>query len=292
MKEQLKISIVTINYNNGVGLNRTIESVVSQTYPFIEFIVIDGNSIDGSKEVIEKYKDRISYWVSEPDSGIYNAMNKGGMKATGDYLLFLNSGDSLYNTDVIEYMVHRFNDEDLVMGYVFSELSKKICYDDVRFPLTFLDFYKSNPIPHPSCFIKRDLYQGLLYDESLRIVSDWKFFLQAVIFKNCNYKMIPYVVTSFEDGGLSSNNVLCKEERNKVLSELFPERVLLDYFKFTNGEGYNDSDYDTLFVTIRKYNYSSVIYLLALMVVRFISLFKTNASFSRKLSLFWKSEHV
>lgn len=289
---ELKISIITINFNNKKGLERTIESVLQQTYQNIQYIVIDGNSTDGSKDVIEKYKDRISYWVSEPDSGIYNAMNKGGMKAAGDYLLFLNSGDTLYNENVIEYMAHQFGNVDIVMGYIYSELEKKVCYDDVKFPLTFLDFYKSCPIPHPASFIKRDLYKSLLYDESLRIVSDWKFFLQAVIFKNCSCKMIPYVVTSFEDGGLSSNNVLCKEERNKVLSELFPERVLLDYFKFTNGEGYNDSDYDTLFVTIRKYNYASIVYFLSLLIVRFISFFKTNASFSKKLSLFWKSKHI
>ena len=288
----MTISIITINFNNRDGLERTIESVLCQTYSNIEYLVIDGNSTDRSKEVIEKYKDRISYWVSESDSGIYNAMNKGGMKATGDYLLFLNSGDTLYNENVIEYMAHQFADVDIVMGYIYSEFEKKVCYDDVKFPLTFWDFYKSCPIPHPASFIKRDLYKSLLYDESFRIVSDWKFFLQAVIFKNCSYKMIPYVVTSFEDGGLSSNSVLCKEERNKVLSELFPERVLLDYFKFTNGEGYNDSDYDTLFITIRKYNYASIVYFLSLLIVRFISFFKMNASFSRKLPLFWKSKHI
>lgn len=288
----LKISIITINYNNKSGLEKTIESVLCQTYDNIEYLVIDGNSTDGSKEVIEKHKHRISYWVSEPDSGIYNAMNKGGTKATGDYLLFLNSGDVLYNRNVIEYMVHQVGNEDIVMGYVYSESSKKICYDDVKFPVTFLDFYRGNPIPHPSSLIKQDLYKSLLYDENLRIVSDWKFFLQAFIFRNCTYKMIPYVVTSFEDGGVSSDLELCKKEKNKVLNELFPERLLLDYFKFLYGGGYNNSDYDKLFVTIRKYNYSSIIYLLALMVVRFISLFKTNASFSRKLSLFWKSEHV
>ena len=88
MKEQLKISIVTINYNNKNGLIQTIESVVSQTYPFIEYIVIDGNSTDGSKKIIKKYEHHISYWISEPDSGIYNAMNKGVDKAVGDDLLF------------------------------------------------------------------------------------------------------------------------------------------------------------------------------------------------------------
>ena len=99
----LKISIITINYNNKSGLEKTIESVLQQTYDNIEYLVIDGNSTDGSKDVIKKYKHRISYWVSEPDSGIYNAMNKGGTKATGDYLLFLNSGDVLLTIALNRY---------------------------------------------------------------------------------------------------------------------------------------------------------------------------------------------
>ena len=92
----LLISIITINYNNKSGLSRTIESVINQTYSNIQYIIIDGASTDGSKKIIKKYEHHISYWISEPDSGIYNAMNKGVDKAVGDYLLFLNSGDYLH----------------------------------------------------------------------------------------------------------------------------------------------------------------------------------------------------
>ena len=93
----MKLSIITINYNNREGLKRTIESVVNQTFTDFEWILIDGGSTDGSKELIEQYSNRFSYWVSEPDNGIYNAMNKGLRAAKGDYLQFLNSGDRLYN---------------------------------------------------------------------------------------------------------------------------------------------------------------------------------------------------
>ena len=97
----MKISIITVNYNDKLGLEKTIKSVLDQENVVFEYLVIDGNSNDGSKDIIEKYKDKINYWVSEPDSGIYNAMNKGIRAATGDYLLFLNSGDWLFENNSI-----------------------------------------------------------------------------------------------------------------------------------------------------------------------------------------------
>src|SRR6476620_8472507 len=96
-----KISIITINYNDKEGLKKTIESVISQTFKDFEFLVIDGNSSDGGKDVLEQYKAHIDYCVSEPDTGVYNAMNKGIRAATGDFVLFLNSGDLLYKNDIL-----------------------------------------------------------------------------------------------------------------------------------------------------------------------------------------------
>ena len=101
----MKLSIITINYNNRDGLQKTIDSVVSQTYKNFEWIIIDGGSTDGSKELIEQYQDHCAYWCSEPDKGIYNAMNKGIEKAIGDYSLFLNSGDRLHDDTVIDKIV-------------------------------------------------------------------------------------------------------------------------------------------------------------------------------------------
>ena len=109
-----KLSIITVNLNNREGLRKTAESVVSQTYKDYEWIVIDGGSTDGSKELIEQYAEHISYWVSEPDKGIYNAMNKGIRQAHGEYFLFLNSGDSLCDDDIVEsFCVGNFK-EDIV----------------------------------------------------------------------------------------------------------------------------------------------------------------------------------
>src|SRR5512145_3080868 len=92
-----RISIITVNLNNSIGLERTISSVVNQNFCDFEYIIIDGARTEGRLNVIKRYNERLKFWISEPDKGIYDAMNKGLLKATGDYLLFLNSGDFLYD---------------------------------------------------------------------------------------------------------------------------------------------------------------------------------------------------
>lgn len=291
MKEQLKISIVTINYNNKNGLKRTIESVISQTYPFIEYIVIDGNSTDGSKEVIEKYKNRISYWVSEPDSGIYNAMNKGVEKATGVYLLFLNSGDCLHSDSTItDNICYLETGEDLIMGQVKLIPSGKLGWDDILYPLTMKDFYEGGPIPHQACFIKNSLFKDLRYDEHLKIVSDWKFFMQVIVFKKCSYKIVKSLISDFEEGGLSADRYLCDKERNLVLKELLPDAILADYVEFSNGKGYVENQYNSFFIALKKYNYrySKLVYMLSVFVTKIISLVKPSLRFSRDYPTFFK----
>ena len=111
-----QISIITINYNNASGLEKTIRSVVEQTYNEYEYIIIDGASSDKSKEVIQEYQRYIDFWCSEKDSGIYNAMNKGIQKASGEYLLFLNSGDVLNNSAVLADIHGFLSGEDFVYG--------------------------------------------------------------------------------------------------------------------------------------------------------------------------------
>ena len=115
-----KLSIITINLNNAEGLRKTIPSVISQTYCDFEYIVIDGGSTDGSVDVIKKYADKLSYWVSEPDAGIYNAMNKGIRKAGGEYCQFLNSGDWLVAPDVTERMAKDMPDCAICYGNMIT----------------------------------------------------------------------------------------------------------------------------------------------------------------------------
>lgn len=220
-----KISIITINYNNLEGLKKTIESVINQTWEDFEYIIIDGGSSDGSSAYIESQSDNIDYWVSEPDSGIYNAMNKGIKIATGEYLLFLNSGDHLYSDEVLDRNRQYIANHDLVcfnllvVGKVTSEI--------VLLPekLRFSYFFEGGTLCHPSTFIKKSLFDIVgLYDENLKIVSDWKFFIIALCKFNATYYYVDTVFSTFYSGGLSTldeNKSLMVEERNKVLNEDF-----------------------------------------------------------------------
>ena len=126
----MKLSIITINYNNAIGLKKTIESLIEQSYQEYEYIVIDGGSDDGSKEVIWESLRYVSSWCSEKDTGVYNAMNKGIMRATGEYLLFLNSGDYLYDSTVLEDVTSTLSGEDIIYGdllYVENGVEREVC---------------------------------------------------------------------------------------------------------------------------------------------------------------------
>ena len=168
----MKLSIITINRNNAGGLKKTIESVVSQTFDNIEYIIIDGASTDKSIDVILSHKDKISYWVSEPDTGIYNAMNKGIRKANGDYLLFLNSGDYLVDETVIESVFVERPQSDIVCCRCnVSQDGKVIWVSNPPQRVTFATLFFQG-LNHQSTFIKRSLFMDLgLYDESLIVIT-------------------------------------------------------------------------------------------------------------------------
>jgi glycosyltransferase involved in cell wall biosynthesis len=221
MDKKPLISIITINFNDKIGLQRTFDSVFAQDYQDFEYIVIDGGSNDGSKELIEENTDKISYWISEPDKGIYNAMNKGIKVANGEYLLFLNSGDHLYNNQVLENNYIYIKESDLVLFDI--ELVNELLEKSIQtYPkeLKFSTFFRGT-IGHPTTFIKKELFGKIgLYDETLKIVSDWKFFMQAVCSYNCTFKKINNVLSTFYLDGISSTSI--EEigiERKRVLVE-------------------------------------------------------------------------
>lgn len=281
-----KFSIITINYNNSQGLKQTIESVVLQSFSDYEYIVIDGGSKDDSKDVIEDFADRIAYWVSEPDSGIYNAMNKGVSKATGEYCLFLNSGDVLHSNNVLEQIVAGGLDTDLLIGKVrYLNTGQLSSLPDV---LTMKHFY-SRSLPHPSTFMKRTIFESLHYDESFRIVSDWKLFIEAVIMRNASYAFSDVVVTDFDTTGISATNKrLVDAERRKVLETMFPQRVLEDYVNFIEGDGYKTGYYDAFFIKLRSYKYGKILYTMCVIIMKIIAFFKRSASFVNDFPLFLK----
>ncbi|MBE6270819.1 MAG: glycosyltransferase [Prevotella ruminicola] len=231
------ITIITINYNNKEGLRQTIESVVVQSCRDFEYIVIDGGSTDGSLEVIKEHSKEIDFWVSEKDRGIYHAMNKGVTHAHGDYCIFMNSGDCFYDNNVLEILSGHHNFEDVIVGKVSIDKD-----DDLISPpppkgeLSLYHLY-SGAIPHQGSFIRTELLRKYPYDEDLKISSDWKFFIQTLIMDNCSICFMDIFVARYDIHGLSSSNPqLMREEKESVLSELFPPRVLKDYKRMKQSE--------------------------------------------------------
>lgn len=222
-----KLSIITINYNDADGLKRTIESVVNQNSSDFEYIIIDGASTDNSKNIIQTFEAKINAWISEPDKGVYEAMNKGIKKAKGDYLLFLNSGDYLYAKNSISSFLEKEFQEDIVIGDLhlkdhFSSTTHntKIIPENITANYLFFDY-----IPHPSTFIKRSLFKTIgLYNEHNKIVSDWEFFVKSFLLFNASYTHFKEIVSVFITDGLSANpknQELIKKEKTKILANNF-----------------------------------------------------------------------
>ena len=263
----MKLSVITINFNNRDGLRKTIESVVNQTFKDFEYIIIDGGSTDGSVEVIKEYADRIDYWVSEPDKGIYNAMNKGIDVAKGEYCNFMNSGDVFVNNNILLEIEDLLIDVGIVYG--------RAVYSDGRMALErqsdipdLIHFF-SNTISHQASFISAKMLKRYHYDERLRIVSDWKFFVQAFVLEQCSYRNVDKIINVQESVGASLCLDLIKEERTVVLNELFPDYIVKACDKLIYGDTWEEK----LYIGIRQSKLSSIMYTINVLILRFISLF-------------------
>lgn len=218
-----KISIITINLNNKEGLEKTILSVVSQVYKDFEYLVIDGESTDGSIDVIKNYSQKIDYWKSEKDAGIYNAMNKGISIAKGDYLLFLNSGDVLFDENVLKNTFEKYqSNEDLLYGKV--KLEDRIL--DYPEKIDFA-FFLHHTVCHQSVLIKRDLFQKFgMYDENFKIISDRLFFLKIFYQSNITSKYLPFIISIYDQSGISATNTrLLQLESKQVIDTIIPVEI-------------------------------------------------------------------
>ncbi len=221
-----KLSLITINLNDAKGLEKTLSSVWNdQAYTDFEHIVIDGGSTDGSVDVIKKYADKLAYWISEPDKGIYNAMNKGIVKATGDYLLFINGGDWLAPDILTEVFKNKF-DEDIVYGnFTYVKNNGSLRPEIYKRPLTYIDLLIYS-IGHPASFIKKSLFDKGLYNENFRIVSDWAFYCDHIIKNRCSVRHIDMNISFFNTYGISINpksQELTRREHDIYLSSAFDE---------------------------------------------------------------------
>ena len=223
----MKLSIITVNFNNCIGLKKTIDSVRGQVFNDYEWIIIDGGSTDGSREIIEQNASHLAYWVSEPDTGIYNAMNKGLREANGEYLLFLNSGDWLVCSDtLLNCFSHDFT-ADVIYGdslFVFEHGIEEYRYPS---PLSFYDLY-TGFLGHASSFIRSSLLKKTEYNENYRIVSDWEFWIKLSL-QNASFCHIDEFVSYFDTTGISSTNeALIRIERSQVISEFIPRLFVED----------------------------------------------------------------
>lgn len=211
----MKLSIITINRNNVEGLRRTMESVFAQTYWNFEYIVVDGASTDGSVDIIKEYATRVKSresrvknfrWISEPDTGIYNAMNKGLKMAHGEYTLMLNSGDYLVDELVIEKIVPELHTDDIIQGNIIEEYPDRIIrYRGYgRSNLSFLDVLEAN-FPHQAMFIKLSTMEKYgYYDDSYKKGADTYFFITALGLGNATFRYVDTDVTNFDVNGISS----------------------------------------------------------------------------------------
>jgi len=220
-----KVSVITINLNNASGLEKTITSVINQTTAEFEYIIIDGGSADGSLDIVKEYENKITYWQIEPDQGIYNAMNKGIKKATGEYCIFLNSGDIFFDNQVIKSFTESGFYEDIIYGN--CAFTSKTGLQVQKFPssLTFYWLF-TEYLSHPSTFMRRQLFENIgYYNEDLKIVSDWEFFLLAVGRHNSSTCYTDNIISVVEKGGISSSDhyrAQVKSERLQVMKKHFP----------------------------------------------------------------------
>ena len=269
----MKLSIVTINFNNAEGLRKTLASVAAQTYSNIEHVIVDAASTDCSVEVIKEYVETSKHaviWSSEKDKGIYDGMNKGIEIALGrrvvnalnrseqsedknkvlpDFIQILNSGDILASDDVTARMIVALNNEkigilygNMIRDFGSGKLSKDVCLGDrvksqelraQEVEWTMDDFIKGT-VNHDPTYIRADLYKKYgLYDENLKICSDWKWFVNAVVFGGEKLHYVPIDVTIFDTTGISETNLEFREkERHAELEKMLPAAILKDYDRY------------------------------------------------------------
>jgi glycosyltransferase involved in cell wall biosynthesis len=234
----MKLSVITVNLNDKAGLGETLKSLASQTYKDFELIVIDGGSTDGSIDMIHQYGSQISYWVSEKDKGTYHAMNKGIKASKGNYCFFLNSGDSLVGPQVFENLFKANLWADVVSGNVLKIRTNKKYRKIVPHEKPTLLKLCIHSLPHQASLIKKQLFDDIgFYNESYKIVSDFDFFLKALVINHKSYQKVDIDFSFFNLSGISSNPKyfpLAREESFRCLQNNFPDMVddLMDYRYF------------------------------------------------------------
>lgn len=227
-----KISIITVVYNDGQNISRTIESVINQSYKNIEYVIIDGGSTDSTVKQINKYNSKIDVFISEKDKGIYDAMNKGIELCSGEWLLFLNSGDFFHHNDILDLMfgyIEQNDNSDIIYGD-FNVLSEGVKFSFVNKASDLNRIKKDMVFSHQACLIKRSLHQKFKYDLTYRICADYDFLLKSYL-DGAKFNKVPEVIATVSNGGLSDmNRINVFKERLKIKNILAPSHVNYFYF--------------------------------------------------------------
>ena len=215
----MKITIITVAFNAIKSIENTIISVINQTYPSIEYIIIDGGSTDGTVDVIKKYEDKIYYWISEPDKGIYDAMNKGISIASGEWINFMNAGDYFVNNDVLNILVRKkiFNNANLVYGDVigrYKQGDRLLKAGDLK------NITKTMQFSHQSMFIESSIMKKYKYSMNYKLAADYNFILSIWLNnKQFNYIPIPIAIITADEGETNKNFIRSKKEVLKIHKE-------------------------------------------------------------------------
>ena len=242
--QSVVVSIITINKDNKAGLEKTMRSVLSQSFLDFEYIIIDGASSDGSVDVIRHYSESSNVpikWFSEPDTGIYNAMNKGIACAAGDYLLFLNSGDFLVDGDVLKNVFSSVHSADLLLARCRVSRDGNVVWISPLLPDTItLGTLYWNGIMHQSTFIKRSLFYNIgMYDESFRWLADIQFWYKSLIINDATTESIDLVTSDYNTDGTSSSS---QKNQQFIYEREWPSRqpvlkhVLPDYVRWKSDK--------------------------------------------------------
>lgn len=265
------LSIITVNLNNEKGLINTLDSLKKQSFKSYEHIIIDGGSSDNSKEIITEYEKNsphLAYWVSEPDKGIYDGMNKGIDQAKGEYIYFLNSGDYLSDKDALSSIA--FDGTKFICGNMSIEYLDAT-HESIIPPNTVdAIFLLKSFLPHPASFIHKSLFKDNKYRTDYRIISDWIHMVESLIFKRCSYKHVNTFISIFDANGLSSQNGdIGQTERDKWIKEHVSISIYNTLMEF---DMYKESELGSIIPIVlrKKHKTQKRIKRLVLLLTRFL----------------------
>jgi glycosyltransferase involved in cell wall biosynthesis len=225
MEANPKISIITVCKNSAGTIYKCIESVVNQTYPNIEYIIIDGVSSDDTLNVIQNFSDKVTKLISEPDNGIFDAMNKGLSVSTGEYIIFLNADDFFISKNTISYTVNFILNEarsqyDIYYGKVLifnHQTGIGNIWNAAK--ISRFSLFRAS-LPHPATIYKKDAFERYgVFNTTYKIASDYEWFVRSLLKYRLNFKRIDLIITIFSKGGLSTqkdNSGLIKKEKERV----------------------------------------------------------------------------